>query len=116
MTFRGFAVSALTIASFLPVSGIAQEKWIDASPAVYYPTAESATPVTRVVYHRRYRRAAYSHRRQARRRTAVRVGGGAAAGAAIGALAGGGKGAAIGAIAGGGAGAAYDAHERHNGR
>ncbi|HXZ27026.1 MAG TPA: hypothetical protein VEG08_03395, partial [Terriglobales bacterium] len=40
------------------------------------------------------------------KRTAAFIGGGAAAGAIIGALAGGGKGAAIGAAAGGGAGTA----------
>jgi hypothetical protein len=41
------------------------------------------------------------------KQTAVRTGLGAAAGAVIGALAGGGKGAAIGSVAGGGAGAGY---------
>ncbi len=49
-------------------------------------------------------------------RTARRVGVGAAGGAVIGALAGGGKGAAIGAIAGAGAGAVYDHHERRVGK
>ncbi|HEV3202373.1 MAG TPA: YMGG-like glycine zipper-containing protein [Bryobacteraceae bacterium] len=49
-------------------------------------------------------------------RTAKRVGIGAAGGAAIGALAGGGKGAGIGAIAGAGAGALYDRHQRKHGR
>jgi len=49
------------------------------------------------------------------RRTIRRVGIGAAGGAAIGAIAGGGPGAAIGAIAGAGAGVVYDAHERHHG-
>jgi hypothetical protein len=44
------------------------------------------------------------------KRTAVITGGGAAAGALIGGLAGGGKGAAIGALAGGGAGAAGSAY------
>jgi uncharacterized protein YcfJ len=48
-----------------------------------------------------------------KRNSALRIGGGAGAGAAIGAMAGGGKGAAIGAIAGGGAGVIYDQHERH---
>jgi hypothetical protein len=49
-------------------------------------------------------------------KTAKRVGIGAAGGAAIGALAGGGKGAGIGALAGAGAGALYDSHEKHRGR
>ena len=48
--------------------------------------------------------------------TAKRVGIGAVGGAAIGALAGGGKGAGIGAIAGAGAGALYDAHQKNHGR
>ena len=50
------------------------------------------------------------------KKTAKRVGGGAAAGAAIGALAGGGKGAAIGALAGGGGGYVYDKHKKHRKR
>jgi outer membrane lipoprotein SlyB len=54
------------------------------------------------------------HRRHVN--TARRVGFGAAGGAAIGALAGGGKGAGIGAIAGAGAGALYDQHQKHRGR
>ena len=49
-------------------------------------------------------------------KTAKRVGIGAVGGAAIGALAGGGKGAGIGAIAGAGAGALYDNHQKHRGR
>jgi len=70
-----------------------------------------------MVRHRTYysSRARYlRHRRHVR--TAKRVGIGAAGGAAIGALAGGGKGAAIGGIAGAGAGALYDAHKRHEGK
>jgi outer membrane lipoprotein SlyB len=50
------------------------------------------------------------------RKTVKRVGIGAAGGAAVGAIAGGGPGAAIGAIAGGGAGAIYDHHEKAHGR
>jgi hypothetical protein len=46
--------------------------------------------------------------------TAKRVGIGAAGGAAIGALAGGGKGAGIGALAGAGAGYLYDRHRKHH--
>jgi outer membrane lipoprotein SlyB len=49
------------------------------------------------------------------RRTVRRVGVGAAGGAAIGAVAGGGPGAVIGAVAGGTAGAVYDHHEKTRG-
>ena len=67
------------------------------------------------VYHYRSRRARYiRHRRHMK--TAKRVGIGAAGGAVIGAIAGGGKGAGIGALVGGGAGYLYDRHERHHGR
>jgi uncharacterized protein YcfJ len=63
----------------------------------------------------RARRArAIKHRRHVT--TAKRVGVTAAGGAAIGALAGGGKGAGIGAIAGAGAGYLYDRHERNRHR
>ena len=56
---------------------------------------------------------AYSREGSARgKNTAVKTGGGAALGAIIGALAGGGKGAAIGAVAGGGAGAGVNAVTR----
>ncbi|HUS07287.1 MAG TPA: YMGG-like glycine zipper-containing protein [Bryobacteraceae bacterium] len=48
----------------------------------------------------------------AKKKTIKRVGIGTAGGAAIGALAGGGKGAAIGALAGAGTGYAYDRHKK----
>lgn len=54
----------------------------------------------------------YYEGKQTKKKSAARVGGAAAAGAAIGAIAGHGKGAAIGAGAGAGAGALYDHHER----
>jgi Glycine zipper len=60
-----------------------------------------------------YVRHSASARHKRHMKTAKRVGVGAAGGAAIGALAGGGKGAGIGAIAGAGAGALYDAHKKH---
>jgi len=63
--------------------------------------------------HARARARAIRHRR--RMNTLKRVGIAAAGGAAIGALAGGGKGGAIGAIAGAGAGALYDAHQKNHG-
>jgi outer membrane lipoprotein SlyB len=79
-------------------------------------SAEPGSAATTHRTHRRYqtRRQSARHRRNVR--TARRVGVGAAGGAAIGAIAGGGKGAAIGAIAGGGAGAIYDSHKRSQGR
>jgi hypothetical protein len=55
-------------------------------------------------------------RHRAHKKTVKRVGLGAVGGAAIGALAGGGKGAAIGAVAGGGAGYLYDRHKKKSGR
>jgi len=60
----------------------------------------------------RHRHSRY-YRHKAHRKTAKRVGIGAAGGAVIGALAGGGRGAAIGAGAGAGAGYLYDRHEKH---
>ena len=101
---RSFAIPFLAIASFLPVTTIAAQ---GIQPAVYHPSTHNAVAID-VVY-RRY------HRRHRVRRTIKRVGIGAAGGAAIGAVAGGGPGAAIGAIAGGGAGAIYDQHERNKG-
>lgn len=56
------------------------------------------------------RRHGYVVRKRSKKKSAAIVGGTAATGAALGALAGGGKGAAIGAIAGGGAGFVYDRH------
>jgi len=58
----------------------------------------------------------HSYRSRAHRKTLKRVGIGAAGGAVIGALAGGGKGAGIGALVGGGAGYLYDRHKKHQGR
>jgi len=69
-------------------------------------------PQTR--HHYVQRTASSKHKRHMK--TAKRVGVGAAGGAAIGALAGGGKGAGIGAIAGAGTGALYDRHKKHQGR
>ena len=50
----------------------------------------------------------YVEKRRSKKKSAAIIGGSAATGAAIGALAGGGKGAAIGAIAGGAGGLVYD--------
>jgi outer membrane lipoprotein SlyB len=72
----------------------------------------AVSPSFAVTHYRTYR----EHIRHKRHvNTAKRVGIGAAGGAAIGALAGGGKGAGIGAIAGAGAGALYDSHQKHHG-
>jgi outer membrane lipoprotein SlyB len=80
----------------------------------------SVMPGAAATYRRHYRRNTAARARYIRHRrhvrTAKRVGVGAAGGAAIGALAGGGKGAGIGAIAGAGAGALYDNHEKHRGK
>jgi uncharacterized membrane protein len=70
-----------------------------------------APPVVHAATHRYH---SYSSR--AHRKTIKRVGIGAAGGAAIGALAGGGKGAGIGALAGAGAGYLYDRHKKRQGR
>jgi outer membrane lipoprotein SlyB len=77
----------------------------------------SVTPGVAATYHHRhhYRTRTQYIRHRRHMKTAKRVGIGAAGGAAIGALAGGGKGAGIGAIAGAGAGALYDSHEKHRG-
>ena len=58
--------------------------------------------------HRYVSRPRYVVRRRSKAKSAAIIGGSAAAGAGIGALAGGGKGAGIGAIAGGAAGLIYD--------
>lgn len=99
-----------------------------ASIGIEVPAATAAVPQVPVQYavasgndnvqfvdvarRRRYRRYRYGRtvvvRRRSRKKSVAIVGGSAATGAAIGALAGGGKGAAIGALAGGAGGYAYD--------
>ncbi|SPF53393.1 membrane hypothetical protein [Candidatus Sulfopaludibacter sp. SbA4] len=77
----------------------------------------TASPSLALVRHRtHYRTTAQYIRHKRHMRTARRIGIGAAGGAAIGALAAGGKGAGIGAIAGAGAGALYDRYKRHQHR
>jgi uncharacterized protein YcfJ len=55
-------------------------------------------------------------RKEAKKKSVERIGGGAVGGAVIGGLLGGGKGAAIGAAAGGGTGYAYDKHKKNQRR
>ena len=84
-----------------------------AMPVAYRPMVQSAAyePAPR------QRRATRSRDSGTRswEKEAILIGGGTAAGAGIGALAGGGKGAAIGAISGGVAGLIYDMKTRKNG-
>jgi hypothetical protein len=75
-------------------------------PAVSVPVEASAAPQRRRVTSSSRPRVVVKKRPF--KHSAAIVGGSAAAGAAIGALAGGGKGAAIGALAGGGGGLVYD--------
>jgi outer membrane lipoprotein SlyB len=111
MPSKFITVALLSIASLLPAGAATASENALVRPAVY--SSADHAQVTPVVARRTY----YQRRRhRARRKTIKRVGIGAAGGAAIGAIAGGGPGAAIGAIAGGGAGALYDSHEKHKGR
>jgi outer membrane lipoprotein SlyB len=82
------------------------------SAGLLVATTGTSFAVTRRQYQSRSRY--IRHKRHVN--TAKRVGIGAAGGAAIGALAGGGKGAAIGGIAGAGAGVLYDSHQKNRGR
>lgn len=83
------------------------------SAGMLFTATESAFAVT---HYRNYQaRRAHYLRHKRRVNTAKRVGIGAAGGAAIGALAAGGKGAAIGGIAGAGAGALFDSHQKNHG-
>ncbi len=84
------------------------------STGMLFSTATPSVAATYHTYHGRTRAQYIRHKRHMN--TAKRVGIGAAGGAAIGALAGGGKGAGIGAIAGAGAGLLYDNHQKHHGR
>jgi outer membrane lipoprotein SlyB len=88
------------------------------STGLLFSTAAPSMAVTRtysrrVQSHRAARARYIRHKRHMK--TVKRVGIGAAGGAAIGALAGGGKGAGIGALAGAGAGALFDNHQKHHG-
>lgn len=112
-----FTIAGLT--SFF-VPGPAAEP-VQSEPVQYrYAVADSNTEAhyTPVITQRRRRyarsryytasRPRYVVKRRSKAKSAAIIGGSAAAGAGIGALAGGGKGAGIGAIAGGAAGLIYD--------
>jgi outer membrane lipoprotein SlyB len=89
------------------------------SEGLLFATTGTSFAVTRQQYYHHYRSNSRARARYIRHKrhvnTAKRVGIGAAGGAAIGALAGGGKGAAIGGIAGAGAGLLYDNHQKNHG-
>jgi uncharacterized protein YcfJ len=113
---REFGILSLAVASAVTVgTWTASNEPTESQvivPAAHHESLEvgsSSVELDLVAYRRRryHRRHTYVHRRSGRKSAAI-VGGSALGGAAIGALAGGGKGAAIGAIAGGGAGYIYD--------
>ena len=84
---------------------VAQEPFVAAQAPIVQPVVVRRTYVRRQNYVRRPR---VIVKRRPFKHSAAIVGGSAAGGAAIGALAGGGKGAAIGALAGGAGGLVYD--------
>lgn len=104
----GSTLLALTLVEEAPLA-LAQPQEARYEYAVQRSDAKLVPVVQR---RRRYRysngRRVYNTRGRSTKKSAAIVGGSALGGAAIGALAGGGKGAAIGAVAGGGAGLVYD--------
>ena len=107
---RSLVIPVLTIASFIPLAS-AGDGLVPVSPAIYHPGPDHQTVIENASDS--YSRGTYyrQHRRHRHHKAAKRIGLGAAGGAAIGAVAGGGKGALIGGAAGAGAGALYNKHE-----
>lgn len=107
------AVAAVTLAGFLGISE-AYGQQVEFKTMELHSSVEPQEPVFVNVVHRRHvsrryvAQPRYVVKRRSKKKSAAIIGGSAATGAAIGALAGGGKGAGIGAIAGGGAGFLYD--------
>ncbi len=103
-------VASMVLAATLAVEApkaLASPQAVRFEPAVSRSGSEAQ--YVNVVRRRRVTRGRYvAVRRRSKKKSAAIIAGSAAAGAGIGALAGGGKGAAIGALAGGGAGVVYD--------
>ncbi|HYL75862.1 MAG TPA: hypothetical protein VEU96_16750 [Bryobacteraceae bacterium] len=99
----------LALATSALAAAMVPESIEAASVPLRYAVANSGTQpqYVNVVARRRYRHG-YVVKRRSKAKSVAIVGGSAATGAAIGALAGGGKGAGIGALAGGAAGFIYD--------
>lgn len=97
--------ASLVLASTLAIGTPAAQ----AQPPIRYAMANNNTNVRyEPVVRRRVAGPRYVVKRRSKAKSAAIVGGSAAGGAAIGALAGGGKGAVIGALVGGGGGLIYD--------
>lgn len=113
-------------ASELKAVPVSQPQLYQAEPAQYVSQAPAVRYISERAPVRRYVPARYEtvrnvsvanstiHTRRTLKKEALIVGGGAAAGAAIGAAAHGGRGAAVGALAGGIAGLAYDLATRNH--
>ena len=111
---RGLSVAGLMLLTALAVAGWTRNP-SPAQPQDQTVVAQQASPVQPARVRTHYARPAYEstaepavRRRRTTGQSLAIVGGSAGVGAAIGALAGGGRGAAIGALSGGGAGFIYD--------